>query len=138
MQTVSQRSLKMAYRICYGYTTVTESDLIINEKEANSAHLVFALYLGGNSLSKIAGALEQQGILLLTGKARWNREAIPKLLSNQKYTGFVLLQKTLNIAGTQFQNDGELKQVFIKVHRESIISVDFEKMKQIGSTSKII
>jgi hypothetical protein len=55
-------------------------------------------------------------------------EAISKLLSNEKYTGSILLQKTLSFCGTQFKNDGELEQVLIKNHHEAIISVqNFEK-----------
>ncbi|MEG2668817.1 MAG: recombinase family protein, partial [Lachnospiraceae bacterium] len=66
-----------------------------------------------------------------TGKAKWNREAISKLLSNEKYTGSVLLQKTTSFAGTQFQNDGELDQVLIKGHHEPIVTVvDFENVQQ--------
>jgi hypothetical protein len=39
-------------------------------------------------------------------KAKWNREAIFKLLSNEKYAGTVLLQKTLIFCGAQFKKDG--------------------------------
>lgn len=41
--------------------------------------------------------------------------------ANEKYTGTVLLQKTMSFAGTQFQNDGEPEQVLIKGHHEAII-----------------
>lgn len=122
---------KMANRICYGYTTAADGELTINEVEAKIVRWIFERYLNGDSFGKIAAALEKQGVLSPTGKAKWNREAISKLLSNEKYTGSVLLQKTVSFAGAQFQNDGELDQVLIKGHHEAIITVaEFEKVQQ--------
>ena len=53
--------------------------------------LIFDHYMAGDSLGNIAAWLESQGIPSPSGKLRWNREAIDKLLSNEKYTGRVLL-----------------------------------------------
>lgn len=88
-------------------------------------------YLAGDSLGKIAASLEKQGVLSPIGKAKWNREAISKLLSNEKYTGSVLLQKTMSICGTQLKNEGELDQVLITHHHNLIISAqNFETVQQ--------
>lgn len=122
---------KMANRTCYGYTTATNGELAINEVEAQVVRFIFEHYLSGDSFGKIAAALEKQGILSPTGKVKWNREAISKLLSNEKYTGSVLLQKTMSFAGMQLQNDGELDQVLIKGHHAPIVSTfDFEMVQQ--------
>mgnify|MGYP000847772715 CR=1 FL=1 len=102
---------KMANRVCYGYNVWSDGELVINEIEAKVVRLIFDRYLAGDSLGKIATGLERQGVPSPTGKAKWNREAISKLLSNEKYTGLVLLQKTVSVCGTQFQNDGELAKV---------------------------
>ena len=121
---------KMANRICYGYTAAANGELTINETEATIVQWIFSRYLAGDSLGTIAAGLEKQGISSPSGKAKWNREALSKLLSNEKYVGSVLLQKTLSICGMQFQNDGELDQVLIKGHHEAIISVeDFEQVQ---------
>lgn len=121
---------KMANRICYGYTSV-DGELAINETEAMVVRFIFERYLSGDSFGKIATALEKQGIPTPTGKSKWNREAISKLLSNEKYTGSVLLQKTMSFAGMQLRNDGELDQVLIRGHHTPIITVvDFEKVQQ--------
>lgn len=81
---------------------------------------MFQRYLHGDSLGKIASCLEKQGILSPTGKSKWNREAIDKLLSNEKYIGCVLLQKTVSVGGCQIQN-GELDRVLIQNHHRGII-----------------
>lgn len=52
---------------------------------------IFERYLASDSLGEIADGLEKHGIPSPTGKPRWYREAIGKLLSNEKYTGQVLL-----------------------------------------------
>ena len=83
---------KMANRRCYGYDISPNGDLTVNQVEAEVVRLIFGWYLAGGSLSKIAASLEKQGVISPTGKAKWNREAIFKLLSNEKYTGSVLLQ----------------------------------------------
>ena len=80
-------SSKMAKRKCYGYTINSDGELEINPDEAKVVNWIFERYLAGDSLGKIAAGLERQGISSPTGRPRWNREAIDKLLSNEKYTG---------------------------------------------------
>ena len=89
-------SSKMARHKCYGYEVGSDGELVVNPDEAKVVCWIFEQYLAGNSLWKIAAGLEKQGIPSPTGRSRWNREAIDKLLSNEKYTGRVLLQKTIS------------------------------------------
>lgn len=57
-----------------------------------------------------------------TGRPKWNREAIDKLLSNEKYTGRVLLQKTLSIGAVQIENNGLMERYLYTGSHEAIIS----------------
>lgn len=83
---------------------------------------IFKRYLNGDSLGKIAKALEQKEILSPTGKTKWNKETINKLISNEKYAGEVMLQKTHSLCGMQFVNYGQFEKVVITNHNPSIIS----------------
>ncbi|WP_300586167.1 recombinase family protein, partial [uncultured Oscillibacter sp.] len=83
---------------------------------------IFERYLAGDSLGKIAAGLERQGIPSPTGKPRWNREAIDKLLSNEKYTGRVLLQKTISTGAVQIENNGLMARYLYTDAHEAIIS----------------
>ncbi|MBR0598602.1 recombinase family protein [Sinanaerobacter chloroacetimidivorans] len=122
----------MANRVCCGYNAQADSELIINREEARVIRWIFNRYLEGDSFGKITSGLEKQGISSPTGKAKWNSEAISKLLSNEKYTGSVLLQKTMSFGGVQFKSNGELEQALIRNHHEAIISIrDFERVQQI-------
>ena len=115
-------SSKMAKRKCYGYDINSDGELVVNPDEAQAVCWVFERYLAGDSLGKIAAGLERQGILSPTGKPRWNREAIDKLLSNEKYTGRVMLQKTISTGAVQIENDGLMERYLYTGSHEAIIS----------------
>jgi len=111
---------RLAQRKCYGYTVSTSGDLTINEQEAGVVRWIFSQYAEGKSLGGIAKELEQQGIASPAGKPVWSREALRKLLANEKYTGNVMLQKTANGK----RNDGyEARYLYHDTH-EAIISLD--------------
>ena len=115
-------SSKMAKRKCFGYDVGSDGELAINPEEAQVVCWIFEQYLAGNSLGKIAAGLEKQGIPSPTGKPRWNREAIDKLLSNEKYTGRVMLQKTVSTGAVQIENDGLMERYLYTDSHEAIIS----------------
>lgn len=115
-------SSKMARRRCYGYQTAPDGTLVIDPQEAEIVIWIFQQYKAGKSLGKIAVGLEKQGILSPAGKTKWNREAIDKLLSNEKYTGRVLLQKTVSTGAVQIKNDGLMNRYLYTDSHEAIIS----------------
>ena len=115
-------SSKMAHRKCYGYEVGPDGKLTVNPEEAKVVNWIFEQYLAGNSLGKIAAGLEKQGITSPTGKPRWNREAIDKLLSNEKYTGRVLLQKTVSTGAVQIENNGLMERYLYTGTHEAIIT----------------
>lgn len=137
-------SSKMARRKCYGYIVGSDGQLVVNSEEAQIVCWIFERYLAGDSLGKIASGLERQGILSPTGKSKWNREAIDKLLSNEKYTGRVLLQKTISIGASQMKNNGFMDRYLYTGSHEAIISdemflaVQQEKLKRAKDPENMI
>lgn len=121
---------KMAQRRCYGYVIGPNGQLTVNPNEAAVVRWIFERYLRGDSLGKIASALETKCILSPTGKSKWNRETLNKLLSNEKYTGRVLLQKTVSAGGSQFKNDGFMARCLISDTHEAIIADETFKAAQ--------
>ncbi len=115
-------SSKMARRKCYGYEVGSDGELVVNPDEAKVVCWIFEQYLAGDSLGKIAAGLEKQGVFSPTGRPKWNREAIDKLLSNEKYTGRVLLQKTLSTGAVQIENNGLMERYLYTGSHEAIIS----------------
>ena len=108
--------------LCYGYDVTPNGELVISPDEAAVVVWIFERYSAGDSLGKIAVSLEQQGILSPTGKPKWNREAINKVLSNEKYTGRVLLQKTISTGTSQIKNDGIMERYLYTDTHNAIIS----------------
>ena len=115
-------SSKMARRKCYGYEVGPDGELTVNPEEAKIVRRIFERYLAGDSLGKIVAGLEKQGIPSPTGRPRWNREAIDKLLSNEKYTGRVMLQKTISTGAIQIENYGLMERYLYTDSHEAIIS----------------
>ena len=120
----------MANRKCYGYEVGSNGELAVNPEEAKVVRWMFEQYLAGDSLGKIASGLEQQGIPSPTGRPKWNREAINKLLSNEKYTGRVILQKTISTGTVQIENNGPMERYLYTGSHEAIISDEMFKAVQ--------
>ncbi len=80
-------------RKCYGYRSDGDG-LIVVPEEAKNVRLIFDLYLKGYSVVKILDELEKRGIKSPTGKSRWCKRSIDTMLSNEKYTGDVMVLKT--------------------------------------------
>ena len=106
--------------------------LVIDEPDAKIVRKIFEMRASEKSLSAISDWLYEQGILSPTGKCRWSRETISKLLKNEKYTGDVLLQKTFVkdlFSGKQVKNIGERDRFLYQDHHPAIISRDlFDKV----------
>ena len=120
----------MAHRKCYGYEVGSNGELAVNPEEAKVVRWIFEQYLAGDSLGKIASGLEQQGIPSPTSRPKWNREAIKKLLSNEKYTGRVILQKTISTGTVQIENNGPMERYLYTGSHEAIISDEMFKAVQ--------
>lgn len=131
---------KMVRRKCYGYDTGPDGELVVNPDEAAIVRWIFDRYLSGNSLGKIAAGLEEQGIPSPTGKPKWNREALNKLLSNEKYVGEVRMQKTFTadfMTGRREKNTGQLDSYLVEDTHEPIIDREtFELAQRKKGTGK--
>ena len=75
-------------KIPYGYVLVGER-IAIHEERADVVRSIFEYYLAGASLGKIVDMLFAKGILSPTGKTKWTRAAVDKLLTNKKYIPLV-------------------------------------------------
>ena len=117
--------------VCFGYKRGDDGKLAIDEPDAKFVQTIFEMRADGKSLGTISGWLHESRIPSPTGKERWSRETISKLLKNEKYVGDVMLQKTFvkNLfSGKQVRNTGELDKYFIQGHHPAIVSRDlFEK-----------
>jgi len=117
-----------------GYTKDTDGNLVIVEDEAKIVRLIFDLYLKGNGCRKIKKYLEEHGIKTVTGKDIWSTATIDRMLSNEKYVGNALLQKTFvedPLTHKQVKNMGQQSMFLVENSHEAIISRDvFERVQR--------
>ncbi|WP_041272556.1 recombinase family protein [Desulfitobacterium hafniense] len=107
-----------------GYTKDENGELVIVPEEAKLVRRIFLLYLEGKSLAKICKILESEGIRTVTGLKKWCSGVIYKMLSNEKYMGDVLQQKSYTIDylnKKRVKNDGIVPQYYIEDDHEAII-----------------
>lgn len=108
-----------------GYDKDKNGRLVVVEFEAVIVRKIFELYLKGFGVRKIKNYLEENGIKTVTGKDVWSTSTIDRILSNEKYVGDVLMQKSFTedfLTGKRKKNDGELAMYFIKNGHEAIVN----------------
>ena len=110
-----------------GYTKDSDGNLVIEPEQAEIVKRIYREYLEGKSMDKIAAGLEADGILTGAGKERWHPSTIKKILTNEKYIGDALLQKTYTtdfLTKKRIKNNGTMPQYYVEGDHEAIIPKD--------------
>lgn len=98
--------------------------MVINEKEAEIVRRIYREYLEGKSYQKIANGLMEDGIPTVTGNEKWWDSTITKILTNEKYYGALLQQKTITVdflTKKRVVNKGHAARYFVEENHEPII-----------------
>lgn len=77
----------------YGYY-IENDEFKINEEQAQVVRVIFRAYIEGKSIYKIADELNQAGVPTKFGGSAWNMKTISRILSNVRYKGDALFQKS--------------------------------------------
>ena len=124
-----------------GYTKDETGKLVIVPDETKVVRKIFSLYLEGNGVRKIKRYLEENGIKTVTGKTEWSTSTIDRILSNEKYMGKLLLQKTYTpdfLTGKQKKNCGEQSIFLVENAHEAIVPKEMFEEVQRKKQKKII
>lgn len=117
-----------------GYDKDQNGELVINEKEAEIVRRIYEEYLEGKSCEAIAKGLMRDKIKTVTGGDRWWDSSITIILTNEKYYGALLQQKTITVdflTHKRIKNQGQEQQYLIEENHEPIISKEmFEAVKK--------
>ena len=109
----------------YGYYLNADESPGINQEEAAVVRFMYTQYLLGDSLRMIRDKLDETGVPNLKGEPGWSISTIKSILTNERYCGDVLGQKTYTesvIGGKSRKNNGELPQVLIQNNHPGIVS----------------
>ena len=90
--------------------------LVINEEQAHVVRRVYRDFLDGLSMDMIASDLRKEGVSSGTGCTTWPTSSVRYILTNEKYCGDLLLQKTLVedfLTHRMVKNKGQLPQYYV-------------------------
>ena len=110
-----------------GYTKDADGHLIIDPEQAEVVKRIYREYLSGKSFLQIKRSLEADGILNGAGNAKWHESNIKQILSNEKYIGDALLQKTYTVDILEKKreaNKGQVPKYYVEDSHEAIIPKD--------------
>jgi len=115
----------------YGYANV-DGEMVIVPEQAEIVKEMFDDCLAGLSTKSIAVKLNQKDIPSRKG-GKWTAGTVNGMLSNEKYTGDALFQKTFTDENfKRKRNYGERERYYCQNHHEAIISHEtFEKVQSI-------
>ncbi|MFT4413911.1 recombinase family protein [Fredinandcohnia humi] len=117
-----------------GYDKDKNGELVINEKEAEIVKRIYREYLEGKSTQAIAKGLMADGIKTAADNDKWWDSTVTGILTNEKYYGALLQQKTITVdylTKKRVKNDGQATQYFIEENHEPIIPKEvFEQVQK--------
>lgn len=117
-----------------GYRKGADGNAEIDSDEAKVVKEIFRCYLEGMSLNLIADRLNDRGLTTKGNGSPYRKEVVRRILTNEKYVGDALLQKTFItdcITKKSRKNNGELPMYLVKNHHEPIISrADFNRVQE--------
>ncbi len=126
-QSFKNGNVPMQYARLLGYRKGKNDAPEIVPDEAEIVREIYRCYLDGMSMNLIAARLNAKG-------SPYRKAVIQRILTNEKYMGDALLQKTYVtdcITKKTRKNNGELPMYLVKNHHEPIISrADFNRVQE--------
>jgi len=117
----------------YGYRMVGEGNVEIIPEQAEIVRQIFQMYLDGSTSRNIAQTLTDRRVLNASGNTRWDSTSIDRMLTNEKYMGDALSQKTFIadvLEKKPQKNTGQLPQYYVTDNHEAIIPREMFKRVQ--------
>ena len=112
------------YRL-YGYEKDADGKFRVIPEQAEIVRELYKRYESGASLRNLQDWLEENQIKTVLGESKWTATSIKGILTNEKYCGDVLLQKTFRtdvISKKIVKNVGQMTQYYMPDHHEAIVS----------------
>ena len=133
----------LAYSSFLGYDRGEDGNLSVNENEAATVKKIYRAFQDGMTPIGICHMLEQQGIPTPMKRKKWCESTVLSILTNEKYKGDALLQKTFTVDFLTKKtkvNEGEVPQYYVEGNHEAIIppkefeevQAELERRKAIG------
>ncbi len=133
-QAAREGKVVFRYKNFLGYRKGEDGQPEIVPEEAETIRFIYDRFLAGDSLKGIAKLLEEKGIKSPTGKAEWQFSTIQSILSNERYKGDAIINKTYItdcISKKVRVNNGERPKYYVENSHPAIIdSATFGRVQE--------
>lgn len=126
--------VSMAYKHFLGYRAGIDGEPEIDPEEAAVVQTIYKRFLEGEAPATIAKGLTAAGIPSPGGKKKWATSTIQSILSNEKYKGEAILQKSFTtdfLTKKKKKNEGELPQYRVADSHPAIITPETWELVQL-------
>jgi len=123
-QSAKEGNVAFRYERFLGYRKGEDGKPEIDPKQAEVVKLIYERFLAGDSLGKIADCLAERAIPSPSGKEKWTYSTIRSILSNEKYKGDAIINKTYIVDCLSKKvklNNGERPKYYVENNHPAII-----------------
>ena len=144
-QSMRTGKANIQFKNLLGYKKGSDGEMVIVPEQAETVKLIYEMYLSGKTLRSIKESLEARGLQNAAGTTEWTTSNLRTILSDEKYCGDVLRQKTFIrdcISKQVVKNTGQRPKYLIQNHHDAIIpreqfdAVQFEMARRKAQTDR--
>lgn len=125
--------VRMSFASFLGYKRGEGGKIEVDKEQADTVRSIYRWFLKGCSINEIAKRLMSKGIRSPMGMNKWRAGTVRSILTNEKYKGDALLQKTYTedfLTHRHVKNNGEVQQYYVEGGHEAIIEPEEWEMVQ--------
>ena len=127
LQSAKEGKVAFMYKNFLGYRKGTDGNPEIDEEQAETVKIIYDRFLAGDSLKQIAEKLQNEKRLSPSGKSEWSTATIRSILSNEKYKGDAIINKTFTVDCLTKEirkNNGERPKYYVENNHPAIIDAE--------------
>lgn len=127
LQSAKEGKVAFTYKNFLGYRKGTDGKPQIDEEQAETVKIIYDRFLAGYSLKQIAVKLQNEKRLSPSGRNEWSTATIRSILSNEKYKGDAIINKTFTVDCLTKEirkNNGERPKYYVENNHPAIIDAE--------------
>lgn len=153
-RSAKEGNVSFHYKNFLGYKRGKDGSPEIDDNEAEIIRFIYQRFLAGDSYRVIAKNLEENNMLTPTGNEKWNFGTIRSILTNERYKGDAVINKTYVvdcISKKIRSNNGERVKYYVENNHPAIIDAETfsrvqeeiarrngkRKVKQVGTKTEL-
>ncbi|NLX19486.1 MAG: recombinase family protein, partial [Desulfobulbus sp.] len=106
----------MPFRHFLGFDRGEDGSPVVNEEQAELVRRIYRMFVDGATVSGIAKVLTAESVPTPAGRQKWQPGVVESILTNEKYKGDALLQKSFctdYLTKKMKKNEGEVPQYYV-------------------------